>query len=111
MDERKRRQDLLKQFDRIAAVEQRGVRRQAEPIMVTTHQIELEGMKCPDPEFGRSLRQSARQALRKLDSGPVREGEDEHRRRVDSTRRQLGHELDEGTRLSSEAHTYEPHDI
>src|SRR3546814_8502971 len=66
-------------------------------------QIEPEGMKCPDPEFGRSLRQSARQALRKLASGPVREGEDEHRRRIDSLRSQRGHALDE----RSEEHTSE----
>ncbi len=63
MHERQRRQDLLEERDRIAAIEQSRVGRQSEPVVMAADKIESERVKGADPELRREVGQRPRQAF------------------------------------------------
>ena len=110
MDQGQRRQNFLKNFDRVAAVEQFWVRRKAEPVMVAAHQIKPECVKCANPDARRCVRHGSGDPLSQFTGRAIRKGEDKDRSGIDPFRDQRRDALYErssfapaaGTRLDLE---------
>ena len=69
VDERKGRENLLQHGDRVAAIEQRGVRRETEPVVEAPDKVQAEAMEGPDPHLRPHPRRRA--LARRSDNSPA----------------------------------------
>ena len=101
MREPQPRELLLEEFDGLSPIHHPRVFRQPELGMETTDDIETEGVERTDPHRGRSLGPLARNALRHLARGLVREGQQQDAPRIDTLLQQAFYTRDQRLRLAS----------